>query len=124
MGDIEVFINFSSIFILGFIIYNVINCFFFRDLIRRFGFTKLSRKDFYECGFRPQQQKPIRLSIQFLLITIFFLIYDIELIFIFPYVSGLLENGVYDLILFLLFILLFMVSIWVDFERHALYWQY
>ena len=50
----------------------------------RFGVLKVARKDFYECGFRPQNQKPIQVPIQFLLVCIFFLLYDIELIFIFP----------------------------------------
>jgi NADH:ubiquinone oxidoreductase subunit 3 (subunit A) len=63
-----------SVLILGVIVYNVINCFSFRDLLRRFGFIKPSRRDFYECGFRPQTQKPIRLPIQFLLICVFFLL--------------------------------------------------
>ena len=77
MGDFEVFFNYMSVLILGVIVYNVINCFSFRDLLRRFGFIKPSRRDFYECGFRPQTQKPIRLPIQFLLICVFFLLYDI-----------------------------------------------
>ena len=100
------------------------NCFSFRDLIRRFGYLKLSRRDFYECGFRPQTQKPIRLPIQFLLICVFFLLYDIELVFLFPYVSGVLFAGLFDFLLLLLFFFVFMVTLIIDFERHALYWQY
>ena len=114
----------NSTLILGFIIYNVINCFTFRDLIRRFGLSKTSRRDFYECGFRPQQQKSIRLPIQFLLIAVFFLLYDIELVFLFPYVSAILFDGWYDLALFFLYIILFIGTIAIDFDRHALYWQY
>lgn len=124
MGDFEVFLSYMSVAILGVIVYNVINCFTFRDLLKRFGFLKISRRDFYECGFRPQSQKPIRLPIQFLLICVFFLLYDIELIFLFPYVSGILFSGFYDMLLILLFFFLFLVSIVIDYERHALYWQY
>lgn len=124
MGDFEFFFNYISVIILGSVIYNVINCFAFRDLIKRFGFLKLARKDFYECGFRPQNQKPIKLPIQFLLICVFFLMYDIELVFIFPYVSGIFFSGFFDLILIALFFFLFFLSLIVDFERHALYWQY
>jgi len=121
LGDFEVFFNYISVIILGMIVYNFINCFSFRDLIKRFGFLKLSRRDFYECGFRPQTQKPIRLPIQFLLICVFFLLYDIELVFIFPYVSGIMFSGFYDAILLFLFFLLFLISIVIDYERHALY---
>jgi NADH:ubiquinone oxidoreductase subunit 3 (subunit A) len=106
------------------VIYNVINIMFYKDLLRRFGFFKLSRKDFYECGFRPQLQKPIKLSIQFLMICIFFLLYDIELLFIFPFVSGISFFGFFDFFIFWLFILFFIISMLIDYDRHVLFWQY
>jgi len=124
LGDFEVFLNYLSVMILGVIVYNIINCFGFRDLLKRFGFLKIARKDFYECGFKPQTQKPIRLPIQFLLICVFFLLYDIELIFLFPYVSGLVFAGFYDSILLVLFFILLLFSLIIDYDRHALYWQY
>jgi len=124
LGDFEILINYSSVIILGFIIYNIINIFSFRNLMKRFGFEKFNRKDFYECGFKPQNQKPLKLSIQFLLICLFFLLYDIELIFLFPYVSGILFVGFYDFILFFFFIFIFLVSIAFDYEKHALNWQF
>ena len=121
MGDFEVLLNYFSVLFLGVLVYNVINCFSFRDLLRRFGFIKIARRDFYECGFRPQTQKPIRLPIQFLLICVFFLLYDIELVFLFPYVSGVVFSGFYDFVLLIFFFLLFLLSLIVDYERHALY---
>lgn len=124
MGDFEVYLNYVSVLILGVLIYNVINCFSFRNLLKRFGFLKLSRKDFYECGFKPQTQKPIKMSIQFLLICVFFLIYDIELVFLFPYVSGIIFGGFYDTILLFIFFLLFFISLVVDYDKHALFWQH
>ena len=77
------------------------------NLLKRFGFLKIARRDFYECGFKPQTQKPIRLPIQFLLICVFFLLYDIELVFLFPYVSGVVFSGFYDFILLIFFFTLF-----------------
>jgi len=120
MGDFEIFFSTFSITILGFIIYNVINAFSFRDLLKRFGFLKTARRDFYECGFRPTTQKPIRVPIQFLLITIFFLLYDIELVFLFPLVSAATFMGLYDTLLIVFFFILLLVSLVVDFNRHAL----
>ena len=113
-----------SVIVLAFIIYNVINSFNFRDLLKRFGFLKISRRDFYECGFRPLTQKTIRVPIQFMLICIFFLLYDIELVFLFPYVSALTFVGFYDLLLITFFFFIFFISLIIDFNRHALVWQY
>ena len=124
LGDFEIFFAASSVTVLGFIIYNVITSFSFRDLLKRFGFLKISRRDFYECGFRPITQKTIRLPIQFILICIFFLLYDIELIFLFPYVSGITFIGFFDTLLILFFFFIFFLSLVIDFNRHALVWQY
>lgn len=124
MGEFEICFNYVSVIILGTIIYNIINCFAFRNLIKKFGFEKTTRKDFYECGFKPQNQRPIQLPVQFLLICVFFLLYDIELVFLFPYVSGLLFVGLFDFILIFLFFFILFLSLILDYERHALYWQY
>ena len=124
MGDFEILVALVSIIILSFVIYNLLTSFTFRDLLRRFGFIKAARRDFYECGFRPNTQKPIHLPIQFLLICIFFLLYDIELIFIFPYVSGVTFSGLHDFLLVIFFFALFLISLLVDFNRHALLWQF
>jgi len=123
MGDFEVFFCTISVIILAVIVYNVITVLSFKDTLRRFGFMKISRRDFYECGFKPQTQKPIKVSIQFLLICVFFLLYDIELVFLFPFVSGSTFTGLYDLFLILMFFSVFFASLNIDYERHALSWQ-
>lgn len=124
MGDFEIFFSIFTTTVLGFVIYNVVNILSFRDLLKRFGFLKISRRDFYECGFRPTTQKPIRVPIQFLLICIFFLLYDIELIFLFPLVSVTTFSGLYDLVLIAFFFIVLLISLVIDFNRHALVWQY
>lgn len=121
MGDFEVFLAVVSVSLLAIIIYNVITILSFKDLLRRFGFMRASRRDFYECGFRPHTQRPIKISLQFLLICVFFLLYDIELVFLFPFVSGFTFTGFYDILLLLLFFMVLFVSLNVDYERHALY---
>lgn len=112
-----------SSFFLSTIVYNVITILTFKDLLRRIGFIKNSRKDFYECGFKPQTQRVIKISIQFLLICVFFLLYDIELVFLFPFISGFSFTGFYDLLLLILFFMVLFLSLNIDYERHALYWQ-
>lgn len=124
MGDFDIFLAFISVFILGFIIYNVITIFSFRELLKRFGFLKLSRRDFYECGFRPVAQKVIRLPIQYLIICVFFILYDVELIMLVPVASAQSFVGLYDNLLVILFFLVLFLSLAIDLNRHALLWQY
>jgi len=121
MGDFEVFLAIVSISILAALVYNVITILSFKDLLRRLGFMKNTRRDFYECGFKPQNQRPVKISLQFLLICVFFLLYDIELVFLFPYVSGYSFTGLYDLLLLILFFGVLFTSLNIDYERHALY---
>lgn len=120
MGDFEVLLSTCSTALLAIIVYNIITVLTFKDILRRFGLLKLTRRDFYECGFKPQSQRPIKVSIQFLLICVFFLLYDIELIFLFPFVSGFTFTGLYDILLLVLFFSVFLSSLNVDYERHAL----
>jgi NADH:ubiquinone oxidoreductase subunit 3 (subunit A) len=124
MGDFETLLITTSVLLLSTVVYNLMNFLTFKDLLRRFGFLKQSRRDFYECGFKPQTQRPIKVSIQFLLICVFFLLYDIELIFLFPFVSGFTFTGLYDTLLLALFFTMFLISLNVDYERHALLWQF
>jgi len=121
MGDYEVFISAISISILAILVYNVITILSFKDLLRKFGFMKNTRRDYYECGFKPQNQRPIKVSLQFLLICVFFLLYDIELVFLFPFASGSTLTGLYDLFLIILFFTVLLTSLGIDYERHALY---
>lgn len=120
MGDFEVLLVTLSEAMLALIVYNLINSLTFKNTLRRFGLLRVTRRDFYECGFKPQAQKPIRMSMQFLIISIFFLLYDVELIFLFPYVSGLSYNGLYETLLIFFFFFVFIISLYIDYDRHAL----
>ena len=123
MGDFEVFLATATIAMLSVIVYNIITFLSFKDVLRRVGYMKNARRDFYECGFKPQNQRPVKVSLQFLLICVFFLLYDIELVFLFPYASSYSFTGLYDILLLILFFGVLFVSLNVDYERHALYWQ-
>ena len=114
-------ISLLSISLLSTIIYNVITVLSFKNLLKRFGFLKKTRQDFYECGFKPQSQRPVKIAIQFLLICVFFLLYDIELVYLFPFASGITFTGLYDLLLLILFFGVMTISLVIDYNRHALY---
>ena len=120
MSDFEVISMVVPVALLAVIVYTVINILSFKDIIRRIGLMKISRRDFYECGVKPQNKKPIKVSLQFLLICVFFILYDIELVYLFPLVSGLSFSGLYDFILVSFFFNIFIASLTFDYTRHAL----
>jgi len=85
---------------------------------------KAARKDYYECGFRPHVQRPIQMSMQFILICIFFIIYDIELNFSFPLVAGITYGGLELITNFLLIYVTMSMSLHFDFDRNLLSWKF
>jgi NADH:ubiquinone oxidoreductase subunit 3 (subunit A) len=62
----------------------------------------------FECGFLAHENRRSPFSIQFFLIRLIFLVFDIELILLFPFVTGL--NDMFLLLSFnkLIFFLLFL----------------
>nr|BBU67672.1 NADH dehydrogenase subunit 3 [Polistes riparius] len=46
----------------------------------------------YECGFNPLTSSRLPFSIQFFLIALIFLIFDIEIILIFPLIPSLIKS--------------------------------
>ena len=124
MGDFDHIINIYTTIIIDYLIFYILSFYFFIDLIVRFGLSKAARKDFYECGFKPMNQKAVKIPIQFTLVIIFFLIYDSELLFIFPYVASLNTSSGVDLIYCLFFIIVFLVSFTIDNLKHTLDWQW
>jgi NADH-quinone oxidoreductase subunit A len=107
--------------ILGVAVYNLLGLILTVDFVRRFGPLRVGRRDYYECGFRPRTQRPVKISLTFLLLSVFFLLYDIELVYLFPYVAGYTYDGGYGFLLFILLGATVYLSLCVDYERHALY---
>ena len=120
LGSASVVLVFISTLVLGTLIYNLLTSLGFIDILKRVSAIKTGRRDYYECGFTPQEQKPIKVSTQFLLITVFFILYDVELTFGFPAVSSLSYGGLVTTLLVQFFFFVLYISLQVDYNRHAL----
>lgn len=82
------------------------------------------KKKYYECGFSAISDINIAININFLLIGIFLILYDIEFTFLFPFIININLCTLYSLIIFSLFYLLIVVSLLYDWQVSALDWQY
>lgn len=49
----------------------------------------------YECGIVPTKEPPERFGVGFYLVAMLFIIFDIEIVFLFPYVVSRAELGAY-----------------------------
>lgn len=57
----------------------------------------------YECGIVPGQDQPQRFPVRFFLVAMIFIIFDIEIIFLFPWATVFRELGLFGLVAVLIF---------------------
>ena len=64
----------------------------------------------YECGFQPFQPLRTQFNILFYRIALIFLIFDLELILILPYITYFFEGGYFSFIVVEFFIISLLIS--------------
>nr|YP_008474921.1 NADH dehydrogenase subunit 3 [Candida tetrigidarum]AGS44168.1 NADH dehydrogenase subunit 3 [Candida tetrigidarum] len=64
----------------------------------------------FECGFTSYQQSRAAFSVAFILVAILFLPFDLEISSILPYVVSAYHNGLYGLIVLIIFLGLLVVA--------------
>ena len=85
--------------------------------------TNTAKADPYECGLPSEVQKSFRFGISFYLIAMLFILFDIEVIFLFPVAMQLNAFGVFALVELIVFIVLLMVAFVYVWRRGALEWK-
>ena len=79
--------------------------------------------DPYECGLPSEVQKDFRFGISFYLVAMLFILFDIEVIFLFPVAIQLKAFGTFALVETIVFIALLMVAFVYVWRRGALEWR-
>jgi NADH-quinone oxidoreductase subunit A len=57
----------------------------------------------YECGIVPGKQPPERFPVKFFLVAMIFIVFDIEIIFFFPWATIFRQLGIFGLVAILIF---------------------
>jgi NADH-quinone oxidoreductase subunit A len=86
----------------------------------RKGINKVSQ---YECGFAPFDDARVPFDIRFYLVSILFIIFDLEIAFLFPWAIALKqlpEVGFWSMIVFLLVLAIGFIYEW---RKGALNWK-
>ena len=79
--------------------------------------------DPYECGLPSDVQKNFRFGISFYLIAMLFILFDIEVLFLYPVAIQLNAFGVFALIETIVFVVLLFVAFIYVWRRGALEWK-
>jgi len=82
------------------------------------------KKNFYECGFKSTTDINIQINLNFSMLCVFLILYDIEFTILIPLIVNLsfIANGAY--VVFLIFILVIITSLIYDWQMNSLNWQY
>ena len=81
------------------------------------------KQDPYECGLPSEIQQGFRFGISFYLIAMLFILFDIEVIFLYPVAIQLKAFGTFALIEISVFIALLTVAFIYVWRRGALEWK-
>nr|WAK83071.1 NADH dehydrogenase subunit 3 [Janus sp. 1 GYN-2022e] len=78
----------------------------------------------FECGFDPLSSPRTPFSLRFYLISVIFLIFDIEIIILFPLISSLWFSNPYKwMFTSLLFSILLIMGLFIEWKEGALFWM-
>ncbi len=77
----------------------------------------------YECGFDAFENARGRFDVRFYLVAILFIIFDLEVAFLFPWAVSLSEIGLYGFWSMVVFLAVLTVGFVYEWRRGALEWE-
>ena len=77
----------------------------------------------YECGFEPFEDARVKFDVRFYLVAILFIIFDLEVAFLFPWAVSLSLIGLVGYLSMMIFLLILTVGFVYEWKKGALDWE-
>ena len=77
----------------------------------------------YECGFEPFEDSRMEFDVRFYLVAILFIIFDLEIAFLFPWAISLGNIGLLGFISMMIFLFILTVGFVYEWKKGALDWE-
>ena len=77
----------------------------------------------YECGFEPFNDSRMEFDIRFYLVAILFIIFDLEIAFLFPWAITLGNLGLFGFFSMMLFLFILTIGFIYEWKKGALDWE-
>lgn len=77
----------------------------------------------YECGFEPFDDTRGKFDVRFYLVTLLFIIFDLEIAFLFPWAVSLKEIGMFGFWSMMVFLGVLTVGFVYEWNKGALEWE-
>ena len=77
----------------------------------------------YECGFEPFNDSRMEFDVRFYLVAILFIIFDLEIAFLFPWAISLGKIGLYGFTSMMIFLFILTIGFIYEWKKGALDWE-
>ena len=77
----------------------------------------------YECGFEAFEDSRMKFDVRYYLVAILFIIFDLEIAFLFPWAVVLDSIGVFGLVAMGIFLFILVVGFIYEWKKGALEWD-
>ena len=77
----------------------------------------------YECGFEPFNDSRMEFDVRFYLVAILFIIFDLEIAFLFPWAISLGQIGLFGFISMMIFLSILTIGFIYEWKKGALDWE-
>jgi len=77
----------------------------------------------YECGFEAFEDSRMKFDVRYYLVAILFIIFDLEIAFLFPWAVVLREIGMFGFLAMMLFLGILVIGFVYEWKKGALQWE-
>jgi NADH-quinone oxidoreductase subunit A len=77
----------------------------------------------YECGFEPFEDARVRFDVRYYLVAILFIIFDLEVAFLFPWAVSLGDIGLFGFWSMMVFLGVLTIGFIYEWKKGALEWE-
>ena len=77
----------------------------------------------YECGFEAYEDARMKFDVRYYLVAILFIIFDLEIAFLFPWAIALDSIGAFGLVAMAIFLGILVVGFIYEWKKGALEWE-
>ena len=77
----------------------------------------------YECGFEAFEDARMKFDVRYYLVAILFILFDLEIAFLFPWAVVLKEIGMFGFVAMLVFLAILVVGFIYEWKKGALEWE-
>jgi NADH-quinone oxidoreductase subunit A len=77
----------------------------------------------YECGFNPYDDARMKFDVRFYLVSILFIIFDLEVAFLFPWAVAFQDVGLFGFWSMMIFLAVLTIGFAYEWKKGALEWE-